>query len=502
MGDTVEILFKTRAELEGALAAQRELEKTRGKLLALGQSTAEIDKQLAGARNVIATAPAALTAGLEDSARAADHSTLSHRELHRIIHAIGHESPLMGQALRLAINPIAGALIGGVLAAKALKDAFSELEKHNEIGGKFEGFGAVVDAQVKALQEAGLAAVAYERSLAGVVDQSKKLTDITALAIDLEKEQARHQDEQRSAELALTKARIDAAEKSGQLTSAEAVQGRAAAEEAYARQKISSEAEVARAILNRLKVEQADQSSIATSLELRRREAAQKLAGTESPAVIEARLKAAEKNLEATKEEEKKAKEPSRTLELQGDYDRRQAAAKSARESAEAILQAASGAQFEGLDRYNAAKEEAARADAEAKAARARAGGLGEQIQRLSYSTESDIESRGRVFGVGQQTRGLETSGALAAGAGGKIEDILGAEGGLEGQGLSRVEATAQAISQSGLRGNTAAITAIVERMTGIFDASAAQQTELYQQVMRRLDDIARQVQTSRAMAQ
>ena len=63
MSDTVEIIYRTKAELEGSIAVQREPEKTRGRLVARGQSTAEVDTELTRASDPIGTAHKELSAG-------------------------------------------------------------------------------------------------------------------------------------------------------------------------------------------------------------------------------------------------------------------------------------------------------------------------------------------------------------------------------------------------------------------------------------------------------
>ena len=51
------------------------------------------------------------------------------RTFKKLIHEIAAESPLLGQALRLAINPVTGILMSGVMALKAFSDSNKEAAK-------------------------------------------------------------------------------------------------------------------------------------------------------------------------------------------------------------------------------------------------------------------------------------------------------------------------------------------------------------------------------------
>src|SRR2546426_12088239 len=96
----VEIVFRSIAELQGALATQAELEKTRGKLLTLGKDTLEVDAQLARANALVAQAPPEMldAAKLQEQASGFEHLNLKGREFHRVLHEISAASPEAGLA--------------------------------------------------------------------------------------------------------------------------------------------------------------------------------------------------------------------------------------------------------------------------------------------------------------------------------------------------------------------------------------------------------------------
>jgi hypothetical protein len=60
------------------------------------------------------------------------HAESSGRAFHRLLHEISHESPIMGEALRLALNPVTGMIMGGVLALHYFKQKQEEARKAAE----------------------------------------------------------------------------------------------------------------------------------------------------------------------------------------------------------------------------------------------------------------------------------------------------------------------------------------------------------------------------------
>ncbi len=177
MADTVEIVFKTRAELEGALAAQRELEKTRGKLLALGESTAKVDQQLAGARAVIAQAPSELSQGIDKAGESFQRAGGHGESFRRVISGISRENEILGSALHIGIHPIAGALLAAVVAVRALHERFAEMGKHLAAGGGFVEFKTHLEETQKLIESHG---DAVDKFVASLVKEQSALAAGTA----------------------------------------------------------------------------------------------------------------------------------------------------------------------------------------------------------------------------------------------------------------------------------------------------------------------------------
>jgi ribosomal protein S16 len=179
MADTVEIIFRTKAELEGAKAIQRELENTRGKLLALGKDTKEVDAQLSQVNATLGKA------GVGPGGREPFEKLTTHgKEFKHILHEIGQESPLVGAALRLAISPIAAGLGLATLAIRAFKDAFEQMSNSLKPGGGFAELKERIEASEQALRKHEDAIKAVNAALVAgsseVVKQTKAFDEQTA----------------------------------------------------------------------------------------------------------------------------------------------------------------------------------------------------------------------------------------------------------------------------------------------------------------------------------
>lgn len=490
----VEILFRTTAELEGALAAQRELEKTRGKLLALGQSTVDVDQQLARANEVIATAPAELRETAESAMAAkegfggAAHSAGGLRHVIGLIH---HESPLAAEALHALMHPATGGILLAAFAVNRLIEYFKELAKEAEIGGKFESFADAFKNQEKALTDAELAAGAYERSLLRGADASKTMAQATALEIDLLKSKARQQDEERGADLAKKKAEIDAQEKAGSIDAIAAIRLRAQAEDQFAKEKLERDAKLARESLS---LRQKERESLRAGLPTEEeglRAAQRAFALAETPETVRERIKKAEDLVKATKAEERKAEEV-------GAGPERRAAAREAVDVAEATLEKEKETGFQRLDAYNQLKEELEARTAAVRARRARLDVLSAELAKLVLETEAGLESRGRVVKTEQETRSIQTGAAVSQIIHKESPQITGAAAEARelfaGGGVSQAEAIARAAEDKGLRGNQEAI----QRMIQIFSGHAATLEAHNQELFRLVADLERKFGSAR----
>lgn len=502
----VEIVFRTRAELEGALAAQAELERTRGKLLALGKDTAAVDAQLERAGKVIGQAPPEFLSQQppdpEAAARSAGHASeqfkllnLHGREFHKLIHAISHASPLLGEALRLAINPVTGLLFGGVLAIKEFHDWLGRLEEQLKIGGAWKDSKEAIEAESKAFEQAELSASSFERSLMAVKDVTKQVSVETERHIMLLKQGARQQDEERSAELAAKKAEIDAKVKAGQMSELEGIKARAELEKQFAREKLEREAEVARGTLEARQKERESLRAAEPGEEAGLRAAQRAFALAEPPEAVRARIKTTEEHLAAGKEELKKAEEAGKPERIEK--------AKFVVEQQEAILERERAEAFAKIDEFNALKEELAARESRVRTLRNRLDALGTELEKLVYATEADIASRATVQSFREKEAGFKV-GAEGAAAAAKLAPGVAAAataaGSLNQQGLSKAEAIAQAIEGQGLKGSSDVVSAVIERFTGTLMRQDEHNQQLLRDIQQRLADAERRIANARTL--
>src|SRR2546421_206141 len=235
----VEIVFRTTAELQGAIAAQNELEKTRGKLLALGKDTLEVDSQLARANQLISSAPKEMldAAKLEESASGFQKLNLHGREFHRALHEISAASPGAGLALRALINPATAGFFGLIIAVKAFHETLKEAEATLKLGGTWENFSKVLAKQSEDFDAATLSADAYARKLDETRTATDRLKTATENEIAVIQARAREEDAERSAELAEKKAEVDARRKTGIIDEVQALKEKNDLENRFGREK-------------------------------------------------------------------------------------------------------------------------------------------------------------------------------------------------------------------------------------------------------------------------
>src|SRR5436309_6358073 len=208
----VEIVFRTTAELQGALAAQAELEKTRGKLLALGESTEEVDAKLARANEVIAQAPAALRPEvLEQESAGLGKLSVHGHELRRVLSELRRESPLAGEALSLAFHPVAAALGIAFLAVQKFREGLKDMEEEAKTPDL-----AALGNRLLLTREAFLAgqvsAAEFGKSLEDIAGKTQTATESTNDFIESLRYQRQLQAELEDKQKALALAELDVAE--------------------------------------------------------------------------------------------------------------------------------------------------------------------------------------------------------------------------------------------------------------------------------------------------
>lgn len=496
----VEIVFRTTAELQGALAAQAELEKTRGKLLALGKDTLEVDAQLARANALVAQAPPEMlqAAQLEEQAAGFGKLTLHGREFHHVLHEVSSTSPAAGAALRAFINPASAGLFGLVLAVKAVHEAWKEYQKSLELGGKWEDLSKVTDAQAAAFNDASSSADAFARKLTEVTAEEQKLKRATEDNIALIQERAREEDAERSSDLAQKKAEIDAKQKAGLLDEVEALKAKNGLENQFAREKVERENKAATDVIAARQKQQAETRALIPGAEKEAAAAEREFLLTEAPGTIKAKSDRARANAKAAEEELKKAEEAAASGFSGGmDATRLENARLNAKRSQE-YLQAQLSAAVDLEEQYKLRKEKLEKARAHLLEIRKIEADLAEEVNRSLLIEPKKAASRGRVETTEEKTRAIGVAGEVA-GAGRKAGPQIAAAaeeatGLASAGGISKAEAVAQSIEDKGLRGNREAILQVVERFSGVANRMDAANQELFQAVTQRLADLERTV--------
>jgi hypothetical protein len=149
----------------------------------------------------------AVADGMSDAAKAAQkgtdaneehHKSFIHMEssgrlVHSVLHQITEQSPLMGEALRLAISPQGAALFGVVLALRAFQSANEEAMKEaaERADEATDAFTKNAAASVNLSNQAGEATAALKRQFEELVDQqdsSKTAIQETTTSLNAEKE--------------------------------------------------------------------------------------------------------------------------------------------------------------------------------------------------------------------------------------------------------------------------------------------------------------------------
>jgi hypothetical protein len=201
---SLDITIRTRAELAGAQAFEASLERDIGKAKALGnvEELKKLQPQLETVRGSIAGAELAqkdLGDAMDKGAAAAEHSTISHRGLHMLLHEMGNVTvPGLGRAFgALAFGPI-GALIAIVSAFEAVKKSIeaneAEMDKLNEILSKPMTGG--IDDLKKAWEDASAALAKYNIQMQHVGEtkdpvgqEIKNIKELSAAQIEAAKKE-------------------------------------------------------------------------------------------------------------------------------------------------------------------------------------------------------------------------------------------------------------------------------------------------------------------------
>ena len=147
----------------------------------VGQAVADATKQVNELKGAVDSSTEAhkehddATKGLGESLKETkehlERSIGGHRILHQVMHKVSEVSPLMGMALKLALNPIGGAVLIAIGLFVKFKEHIDEVNKAlDEMGEKAAArdFLPGIEAKAEAIRQGALALDKYKMSLADI----------------------------------------------------------------------------------------------------------------------------------------------------------------------------------------------------------------------------------------------------------------------------------------------------------------------------------------------
>ena len=212
MSDTpdssLDILIRTLADTNGIEAVQQSISKLKD----------EVKKD---------------TAATGENAEATEKAVVSKTELRRVAGHLSREFPLLGAAVRIFLNPLVAGLTLAILAFGKLREQIKETLTLLE-PSVWEGRAAAINAGTQAFEKAAIAAAAFNQELSRGESATDAIRQNTKATVDAIHAQATAEAEKRNASKALELARVDMAEKSGQLSPDAAIMQRLGIENRYA----------------------------------------------------------------------------------------------------------------------------------------------------------------------------------------------------------------------------------------------------------------------------
>lgn len=159
----LEIVFKTKAELAGAQAAGAELERTIGKLKALGQDAAAAEKQLAGVNAVLARH--------QEASKASGGEGMFSKIKEGLSEIVPGFEAAAGAASKLATGPLGAIAVGFAAVGTAAEVAKKGLEE-------FAAAQVEITKVDAALAQSGNLTDAYREKLQGLAGDFQELTGV------------------------------------------------------------------------------------------------------------------------------------------------------------------------------------------------------------------------------------------------------------------------------------------------------------------------------------
>ena len=195
------------------------------------KSAAASSSELKGAIGSQTDATGALGQETEKSAEKVKLFAGSGVKMHKVMREISHVSPILGTALKVALNPIGGSILAAIGLFVKMKEHIKEVNAElDALAAKAAepDFLAGIRAKQQVLADAAAAALTYSAHLDSVAAAERSITAQLTAQLALQKEMAAAKADEVSADEALENAQIKAAVAAGTLTEAEAVEAEAA----------------------------------------------------------------------------------------------------------------------------------------------------------------------------------------------------------------------------------------------------------------------------------
>ncbi|HEY3863778.1 MAG TPA: hypothetical protein VGO59_18025 [Verrucomicrobiae bacterium] len=233
-----EVRIKTPVELEGAKQLAEYLERARGKAIALGQSTEELDGKLKTVNSAIAGAGEAAKKGAEGTGEFLE----GHHGIHAMGHALNEAMPGLMQFTRFLTSGFTTAIGAAVLAFGYLTqkaEEFSKLLDSLDTGAGARGEWA--EKLADNIRDAAVEESVFNERMRETIGRQEALSESTDRLIAAQKQQAADSKSVGDAQKELDLARLALAEKLGEVTPDQAVKIRLEIDDAAFKRQLESE---------------------------------------------------------------------------------------------------------------------------------------------------------------------------------------------------------------------------------------------------------------------
>jgi hypothetical protein len=152
---------------------------------------ASASRQGADALNETTSATKKAAGATEEHAHSFIHAESQGRAFHKVLHEITSASPLLGAALRLALNPVVGLLTLLAMAVEAFREKWSQAaeEAKQRSEGLVEAFNRALDSAQELKEKGVQAEEAFANEFANIVEEhDKALARIQRVTAALENE--------------------------------------------------------------------------------------------------------------------------------------------------------------------------------------------------------------------------------------------------------------------------------------------------------------------------